>query len=174
VLPEGVDPRAPENFARVRDLAMKLTPETNVIDAKAFVAWLDKQKPVDKKRKMGTQGYCMGGPIVMRTTAAIPGRIGAGASFHGGGLVTDKPDSPHALIPRMKANFLIAIAENDDAKAPQEKDMLRAAFTAFNMQAEIEVYAGTMHGWCPTDSKVYNHVQAERAWARLLELYRKL
>jgi carboxymethylenebutenolidase len=174
VLPEGVDQRSPENFAKVRELAMKLTPETNVTDAKAFVAWLDKQKPVDKKRKMGTQGYCMGGPIVMRAAAAVSGRIGAGASFHGGGLVTDKLDSPHLLIPQMTASFLIAVAENDDQKDPLTKETLKTAFAAAKLPAEIEVYAGTMHGWCPTDSKVYHPEQAERAWARMLVLYATL
>ncbi len=173
VLPEGVDQRSPENFAKVRELAMKLTPETNVTDAKAFVAWLDKQRPVDKKRKIGTQGYCMGGPIVMRAAAAVSERIGAGASFHGGGLVTDKPDSPHLLIPTMKASFLIAIAANDAEKEPTVKETLKTAFASAKLPAEIEVYAGTMHGWCPTDSKVYHPEQAERAWARLLALYTK-
>ncbi len=171
VLPASADPRAPENFAKVRALAMQLSPRTNVTDAKAFVGWLDKQKPVDKKKKIGTQGYCMGGPMVMRTAAAMPDRIGAGASFHGGGLASDKPDSPHLLIPQMKARFLIAVAANDDEKAPQEKEVLKAAFAAAKLPAEIEVYAGTMHGWCPTDSKVYHKEQAERAWGRLLALY---
>lgn len=171
VLPEGVDPRAPENWEKVRAQAMKLTPATNASDAKAFVAFLDKQKPVDRKRKIGTMGYCMGGPMVMRTAAAVPARIGAAASFHGGGLATDKPDSPHLLIPQMKASFLIAVAENDDQKGPQEKETLRTAFAAAALPAEIEVYAGAMHGWCPPDSRVYNDAQAERAWARLLVLF---
>jgi carboxymethylenebutenolidase len=171
VLPIDADQRAPENFAKVLEQAKKLTPVTNVTDAKAFVTWLDTQRPVDKRKGIGTQGYCMGGPMVMRTAAAIPDRIGAVASFHGGGLATDKADSPHLLIPQMKASFLIAIAENDDAKAPQEKDVLKAAFEAAGLPAEIEVYTGTMHGWCPTDSKVYHKEQAERAWSRLLALY---
>jgi carboxymethylenebutenolidase len=173
VLPADVDQRAPENFAKVREQAMKLSPATNVTDAKAFVAWLDSQKPVDTKRKIGTQGYCMGGPMVMRTAAAVPTRIGAGASFHGGGLATDKAESPHLLIPKMKASFLIAVAANDDEKAPQEKETLKSAFAASGLSAEIEVYARTMHGWCPTDSKVYNQEQAEKAWSRLLALYGK-
>ncbi len=173
VLPAGVDQRATENFAKVREQASKLKPTTNVTDAKAFVAWLDGQKPVDTKRKIGTQGYCMGGPMVMRTAAAVPARIGAGASFHGGGLATDNPESPHLLIPKMKASFLIAVAANDDEKGPEEKETLKTAFAAAGLPAEIEVYAGTMHGWCPTDSKVYNQEQAEKAWARLLVLYSK-
>jgi carboxymethylenebutenolidase len=172
-LPEGVDQRAPENFGKVREQAMKLSPATNVTDAKAFVAWLDGRRQVNAKRKIGTQGYCMGGPMVMRTAAAIPERIGAGASFHGGGLATDKPDSPHLLIPKMKASFLIAVAENDDQKNPGEKETLKTSFAAAKLPAEIEVYTGTMHGWCPTDSKVYNETQAEKAWSRLLALYGK-
>jgi carboxymethylenebutenolidase len=148
-----------------------LTPATAVTDAKAFIGYLDAQPAVDKKRKIGTTGYCMGGPFVFRTAATFPDRIGAGATFHGGGLVTDKPDSPHLLIPQMKAHFLIAIAENDDQKQPDAKTVLRDSFAKANLPAEIEVYAGTMHGWCPPDSKVYNHDQAEKAWSRLLALF---
>jgi carboxymethylenebutenolidase len=173
VLPAGVDQRSPENFAKVREQAMKLSPTTNVTDAKAFVTWLDNQKAVNKKRKIGTQGYCMGGPMVMRTAAAIPERIGAGASFHGSSLANDKPESPHLLIPKMKASFLIAVAENDDQKNAVEKETLKTTFAAAKLPAEIEVYAGTMHGWCPTDSKVHNPEQAEKAWSRLLALYGK-
>jgi carboxymethylenebutenolidase len=114
----------------------------------------------------------MGGPLVMRTAAAVPERIGAGATFHGGGLVTDKPDSPHLLIPKMKARFLIAIAANDDEKQPQAKDVLRKAFAEAKLPAEIEVYAGTLHGWCPPDSQVYNQQEAEEAWARLLATFK--
>jgi len=154
-------------------LAGSLTAETNMTDAKAFIAWLDKQPPVDTKRKMGTTGYCMGGPLMLRTSAAVPDRIGAGASFHGGSLVTDKPDSPHLLIPKVKAQFLFAIAENDDKSDPKAKDVLREEFKKANLQAEIEVYAGAMHGWCPPDSRVYNEAQAERAWGRMQELFKK-
>jgi carboxymethylenebutenolidase len=152
-------------------LMHSLSPATALTDAKAFVSYLDSQPAVDKKRKIGTTGYCMGGPFVFRTAAAFPDRIGAGATFHGGGLVTDKPDSPHLLIPQMKAHFLIAIAANDDEKQPEAKDVLREAFAKAQLPAEIEVYAGTMHGWCPPDSQVYNHDQAERAWSRLLVLF---
>jgi len=127
---------------------------------------------VDRKRKMGTTGYCMGGPLTMRTAAAAPQRVGAGGSFHGGGLVTDKPDSPHLLIPQMKAQYLIAIAANDDERQPEAKDVLRAAFAKAHLKAEIEVYAGTMHGWCPPDSQVYNPEQAEKAWSRMLVLFK--
>jgi carboxymethylenebutenolidase len=171
-------PTAPEhpdfNDPPTRDSLMKLmqslTPATAVTDAKAFVAYIDAQPSVDKKRKIGTTGYCMGGPFVFRTAASFPERVGAGATFHGGGLVTDKPDSPHLLIPQMKAHFLIAIAENDDQKQPEAKNVLRDAFAKANLPAEIEVYAGAQHGWCPPDSAVYNHDQAEKAWSRLLVL----
>ncbi|HEY2345735.1 MAG TPA: dienelactone hydrolase family protein [Xanthomonadaceae bacterium] len=144
-------------------LRATLNADTMQVDAKAFVAFLDRQAAVDTKRKLGTTGYCMGGPAVMATAASAPDRIGAAATFHGGGLATDKPDSPHLLIPRMKAQFLIAIAANDDAKDPKARDTLRDAFAAAKLPAEIEVYAGTKHGWCPTDSAVYDHAQAENA-----------
>ena len=150
-------------------LAGSLNADTNVTDAKAFIAWLDKQSAVDAKKKVGTTGYCMGGPLVMRTAASVPDRVGAGATFHGGSLVTDKPDSPHLLIPKMKAHFLIAIADNDDMKEPESKNVLKKAF---GNAAEIEVYKGSMHGWCPPDSKVYDHDLAEKAWTRLLALFK--
>jgi carboxymethylenebutenolidase len=156
----------------VMPLAKGLSATTNMTDARAFVAFLDSQAAVDKKRKIGTTGYCMGGPIVMRTAAAVPDRIGAGASFHGGGLVTKAPDSPHLLIPTMKAHFLFAVAENDDQKEPDAKNVLREEFAKAKLPAEIEVYAGAAHGWCPPDSAVYNEKQAERAWARLLVLFK--
>jgi carboxymethylenebutenolidase len=153
-------------------LAKNLNATTHVTDAKAFVAFLDSQPAVDRKRRIGTTGYCMGGPIVMRTAAAVPDRIGAGASFHGGGLVTKAPDSPHLLIPQMKAHFLFAVAENDDQRDPDAKNVLREWFTKAKLPAEIEVYAGAAHGWCPPDSAVYNEKQAERAWSRLLVLFK--
>lgn len=158
----------PETRTAVQALAKTLSPETNVIDAKAFVQFLDKQKAVDTSKKIGTTGYCMGGPIVMRTAAAIPERIGAAASFHGGGLATDADNSPHLLIPKMKARFLIAVAENDDQRDPKAKETLASSFASAGLTAEIEVYKGALHGWCPPDSRVYNETQAERAWSRLL------
>jgi len=157
--------------AKVMPMARSLTPETNVTDAKAFVAWLDSQAAVDTRRPIGTTGYCMGGPMTMRTAAALPDRIGAGASFHGARLATDAPDSPHLLVPEMQASFLIAIAENDDERDPDAKRILRESFNAADLDAEIEVYEGAMHGWCALDSRVYNEAQAERAWARLLDLF---
>lgn len=160
-------------IGEVRPLAQGLNEQTNMTDAKAFLAWLDQQPSVAKNRKMGTQGYCMGGPIAFRTAAAVPGRVGAVASFHGGGLVTDKPNSPHLEAARSKAEFLIAIAESDDKRSPNDKDILKETFAKANLSAEIEVYAGTAHGWCPPDSHVYNEAQAEKAWSRLLVLYGK-
>src|SRR5271168_1040036 len=154
-------------------LAQALNETTHMTDAKAFIAWLDKQPTVAKNRKVGTQGYCMGGPIAFRTAAAVPDRVGAVGSFHGGGLVTAMPNSPHLQAAKTKAQFLIAIAANDDARAPKDKDVLKEAFATANLPAEIEVYTGSAHGWCPPDSGVYNEALAEKAWSRLLALYGK-
>ena len=151
-------------------LARTLSEKTHNDDAKALVAWLDAQPQTDTNKKIGTIGYCMGGPIVMRTAALVPERIGAGGTFHGGGLVTQKPDSPHLLIPKMKAQFLICIAENDDKKEPEAKNVLKDSFAQANVPAEIEVYKAG-HGWCPPDTKVYNQELSEKAWARLLVLF---
>jgi carboxymethylenebutenolidase len=154
-------------------LAQSLSETTQMADAKAFIAWLDQQPSVAKNRKVGTQGYCMGGPIAFRTAAAVPDRVGAVASFHGGGLVTKEPNSPHLQAAKTKAQFLIEIAENDDARSPDEKNVLKETFGKASLPAEIEVYAGAAHGWCPPDSRVYNEPQAEKAWSRLLALYGK-
>ena len=156
---------------QVMPLARGLNETTHTTDAKAFIGWLDRQPSVARNRKMGTQGYCMGGPIAFRTAAAVPDRIGAVASFHGGGLVTDQPNSPHLQAAKTKAQFLVAIAENDDARSPNDKTVLKETFAKANLEAEIEVYAGSAHGWCPPDSQVYNEPQAEKAWSRLLALY---
>lgn len=172
IFPPGASFSDPETRKAAMALGGSLNAETHVTDATAFVKWLDAQPSVDKKRKLATTGYCMGGPIVMRTAAAFPDRIGAGASFHGGGLVTDRPDSPHLLIPKMKAHFLFAIAENDDQRDPNAKNVLREAFAAAKLPAEIEVYEGALHGWCPPDSAVYNEPQAEKAWERMLALFK--
>ncbi|MBC7983485.1 MAG: dienelactone hydrolase family protein [Candidatus Obscuribacterales bacterium] len=172
VAAEGANFQDPATRSALMALAGALNAETAVTDAKAFVAYLDSQSSVDKKRKMGTTGYCMGGPITMRTAASLPDRIGAAGSFHGGGLVTDKPESPHLLVPKMKASYLIAIAENDDARQPDAKDVLRETFAKAKLPAEIEVYKGAQHGWCPPDAAVYNKEQAERAWDRLLVLFK--
>jgi carboxymethylenebutenolidase len=169
---EHADFEDPATRAALVALSGSLTAQTAVTDAKAFVAWLDGQPSVERRRKMGTTGYCMSGPFTMRAAAALPDRVGAGASFHGGGLVTDKADSPHLLIPKIKAHYLFAIAESDDQRQPETKNVLREAFAAVRLPAEIEVYAGTIHGWCPTDSRIYNHDQAEKAWSRMLALFK--
>jgi len=169
--PEHADFNDPETRKMLMGLRSTLSPATAQADARAFMTWLDGQASVDTKRKLGTTGYCMGGPLVFETAAALPGRVGAGATFHGGGLVTDQPDSPHLLIPKMKAHFLVAIAENDDQKQPDAKNVLRDSFAKAGLPAEIEVYTGAQHGWCPPDSTVYNETQAERAWSRLLALF---
>ena len=171
VLPEGAWFRDEAAREKIFSLMRSLTPETTVRDAGAFVGFLDGQDAVATDRKMGTTGYCMGGSMTMRTAAAFPDRVGAGASFHGGRLVTDGPDSPHRLVGKMRAHYLFAIAENDDEKDPEAKNVLREAFAAAGLPAEIEVYAGALHGWCPPDSAVYHEAQAERAWSRLLALF---
>jgi len=146
-------------------------------DAAAYVAFLDAQPQVDRARKAGVQGYCMGGALTFRTAAALPERIGGAASFHGGGLVTDKPDSPHRLVPRMHARVYVGVAANDDQRQPDAKDQLREAFAAAKLPAEVEVYPAR-HGWCVPDmpkeagAPIYSAPDAERAWSKLLALYR--
>ena len=167
------DKGAATPIPEVLPLMQALTDTTNATDAQAFIAWLDQQPSVAKNRKIGTQGYCMGGPMAFRTAAAVPDRVGAVASFHGGGLVTPAPNSPHLQAAKTKAQFLIEIAENDDARTPTDKTVLKDTFATAKLPAEIEVYAGAAHGWCPPDSQVYNEAQAEKAWARLLALYGK-
>jgi carboxymethylenebutenolidase len=168
--PEHADFDDPPTRDALMTLRNSLTPATASVDANAFVSYLDTHPSVDTTRKIGTTGYCMGGPLVLRTAAARADRIGAAATFHGGGLVTKDPDSPHLLIAKTKAHYLIAIAANDDEKDPDAKTVLRETFERAQLPAEVEVYAGTQHGWCPTDSKVYNRDQAEKAWSRLLVL----
>lgn len=164
----------PEVRAMIMPWRDPLTPAAITADAKSFAGFLDAQPEVDSKRGMGSTGYCMGGPFVFRTAAALPGRVKAGGSFHGAPLVTEAADSPHKLVPQLQGRYLLAIAENDDTRAPGDKEALRTAFTAAKVPAEIEVYAGAMHGWCPPDSRVYNAVQAERAWDRLLKTFASL
>ena len=171
VVGEGASFGQPETRDIVLPLAGHLNAETHFTDARAFVGFLDQQAAVDTGRKIGTTGYCMGGPMVMRTVAAVPDRLGAGATFHGGGLATDADDSPHLLIPNTTAQMLHCVAANDDEGNPEAKNMLREAYAAAGISAEIEVYEGTLHGWCPPDSQVYNESQAERAWSRLLVLF---
>ena len=157
----------------VLPLAQTLNETTHMTDAKAFIGWLDQQSSVAKNRKMGTQGYCMGGPMAFRTAAAVPDRVGGVASFHGGGLVTKDANSPHLQAAKTKAQFLICIASNDDMQRPDEKNVLKDTFAKANLPAEIEVYTGAAHRWCPPDSGVYNEPQAEKAWGRLIALYGK-
>jgi len=140
-------------------------------DAKAYVAFLDAQPQTNRKKKVGVQGYCMGGPLSFRTAGAVPDRIGAVASFHGGGLTTKEPTSPHLLIPKTRASYLVAVAKNDDARQPESKDILKAAFAAAKRPATVEVYPAD-HGWCVKGSQVYDEAQAEKAWAELTKLYK--
>jgi carboxymethylenebutenolidase len=158
-------------FAKVTPWRNRLVAGAVGRDATAMVAWLDGQTAVDPAKGIGTQGYCMGGPFTVWSAAAVPARIRAAASFHGGGLVRDGADSPHAMLKDAQAAFLFAIAQNDDAKQPEAKDELRKSADAAGRQAEIEVYPAD-HGWCVPDSPVYDQTQAERAWARLLALYK--
>ncbi len=163
----------PEDRAKVMPMAAALTADANISDAKAYVTFLDAQSQTDKKRKMGVQGYCMGGPLTFRTAASNSDRIGAAATFHGGGLVTDKPESPHLMIPQMKAEVLCCVADNDDKRDPGAKDTLKAAFAANHLTATVEVYEGCNHGWTVRGSQVYNEAGAERAWSALLALYKR-
>ena len=161
-------------IGEVMPFMQALTEQTHMTDAKAFVAWLDTQASVAKNRKIGAQGYCMGGPMAFRTAAAMPDRVGAVASFHGAALVAPGDNSPHLQASKSKASFLVAIATNDDQQAPTAKDVMKKTFADAKLNAEIEVYTGAAHGWCPPDSGVYNEPLAEKAWARLLVLYSKL
>lgn len=172
VIAEGAKFSDPAVSAAVRPMAGALNPTTHVTDAKAFVAWLDTQASVSKTRKIGTTGYCMGGPMVMRTAASVPERVGAAATFHGGGLASTAADSPHLLVPQMKAQSLHCVAQNDDERDANAKVLLKEAFDKAKLLAEIEVYPA-MHGWCAIDSEQYNMEQAERAHARLLVLFGK-
>ncbi|MBC2669162.1 dienelactone hydrolase family protein [Novosphingobium piscinae] len=173
VLADFASWRTPAGQERLRPMIAQINPEGIIRDGGAFVAWLDKQAAVDTRRGIGTTGYCMGGPFAVRTAFAAPARVGAVGSFHGGGLVTDKPDSPHLLLPRTRAAYLIAVARNDDGRAPADKDTFKVAATAAGRAAEVEVYAAD-HGWTVPDSPVYDKAEAERAWARLLALLAKL
>ncbi len=171
VVSYGASFGTPEVRNHVLPMARNLNADTHFTDARAFTAWLDEQPEVDTSKGIGTTGYCMGGPMVMRTVAAVPDRFAAGATFHGGGLATDQPNSPHLLIPDTKAAMLHCVAANDDQNDPQAKVTLREAYADAGIAAEIEVYDGALHGWCAIDSQVYHQAQAERAWSRLLNLF---
>jgi carboxymethylenebutenolidase len=170
VLESLVQWRTPEGQAKLKPLIAGITPAGTMSDAKAFVAWLDTQPEVDTAKRIGTCGYCMGGPYTVRSAAAVPTRIGAAASFHGAGLVGEGPDSPVNLLAKTSASFLFAIAQNDDASAPGDKTALAAAAKAAGRPAEIEVYPA-QHGWCTIDAPIYDKAQAEKAWGRMLALY---
>lgn len=167
----GFDFSKPEDRARVMGYRGAMTNAGIDSDAQAYVAFLDAQPQTSKKKKVGVQGYCMGGPLSFRTAAAVPGRIGAVGSFHGGGLTTKTPDSPHLLIPKTNAGYLVAVAQNDDKAQPDSKDILKAAFAEAKKTATVEVYPAA-HGWCVKGSQVYNEAEAERAWAELSKLYK--
>jgi carboxymethylenebutenolidase len=177
--PSAFNFQNPADMAKLQPLMASINAPGNAEkDAIAYVAFLDAQKEVNKAKKIGTQGYCMGGPLVVKTAAAAPNRVGAGASFHGGGLVTDKPDSPHLLASKIKARMYFGIASNDDMRQPDAKDKLKESFGAAKVPAEIEVYAGALHGWCVPDmpmqngAPIYNKPDAERAWGKLVALYK--
>jgi carboxymethylenebutenolidase len=163
----------PEDRAKLTDLMAPLTNESKVRDGTSYIAYLDTLPQVNTKAPIGVSGYCMGGPYTMLIAAAVPQRVGAAGSFHGGNLVTDKPDSPHLLAPKITASYYFAIATNDDQRQPDAKDKLREAFDATHRPAKIEVYEGCMHGWCASDGLVYNKAGADRAWAELIALYKK-
>ena len=175
----GFDFTNPADRAKLEALRAPITSDAVMQDATAYVKFLDAQSSVDKKAKMGVFGYCMGGPMTMQAAAAQPERIGAGASFHGGGVATDKPDSPHLLVPKMKAQYYFGIAANDDQRQPDAKTKLDEAFHAAHLPAKIEVYEGTLHGWCVKDmplqagKPIYNEAAAERAWNELVTLYKR-
>ena len=169
----------PADMAKLQPLMASIgAPGAAEKDAPAYIAFLDAQKQVNKAKKIGTQGYCMGGPLVVRTAAALPDRIGAGASFHGGGLVTNAPTSPHLLAPKIKARMYFGVAANDDQRQPDAKDKLKEAFAAAKVPAEIEVYPEALHGWCVPDmpmqngKPIYSKPDAERAWGKLVALYK--
>lgn len=170
VLASFAEWRTDAGKAKLKPMIEAITAEATTRDAAAFVAWLDGQPEVDRKRKIGSSGYCMGGPFAIRTAAAAPLRVGAAASFHGANLVTEKPDSPHLLLAKTQASFLIAIAKNDDERQADAKTKLREAADAAKRPAEIEVYAA-QHGFCTVDSPVYEKAEAERAWARMLATF---
>jgi carboxymethylenebutenolidase len=173
IVGDGFDFSKPEDRAKVMPLAAALTAEAGISDAKSHVAFLDAQSQTNKKKKMGVQGYCMGGPLTFRTAGTQSDRIGAAATFHGGGLVSDKPDSPSLLIPKMHAEVLCCVADNDDKRDPTAKDKLKEGFAAAHLKATVEVYEGCNHGWTVRGSQVYNEAGAEKAWGELTALYKR-
>jgi carboxymethylenebutenolidase len=173
VLSGPFDFSKPDDRAKLTELTAPLNDQAKVRDGTAYIAYLDTLPQVSTKAPIGVSGYCMGGPYTMLIAAALPGRVGAAGSFHGGNLVTDKADSPHLLAPKITANYYFAIAANDDQRQPDAKDKLRKAFDASNHPAKIEVYEGCNHGWCVSDGMVYNRTGADRAWGELIALYKQ-
>jgi carboxymethylenebutenolidase len=165
----------PEDRAKVTPMTALLTPDAQTSDSKSLIAFLDAQSQTNKQKGIGVQGYCMGGPLTFRSAAAMPNRVKAAATFHGGGLVTDKPDSPHLLIPQMKVKeAFCAIAANDDMREPMSKETLKASFAAAKIPAKIEVYTGCNHGWTVKGGATYNEEGAERAWSERTALYKRV
>lgn len=173
VVDGGFNFASPEDRAKLAPLRASVTPEGTEKDAVAYVAYLDSLPQTDKSKKVGTQGYCMGGPLAFRTAGAVPGRVMAVASFHGGGLTTDQPTSPHLTLPNTKAEYLVLVADNDDKQDPTAKEKIKAALDAAKRPNKVEVYAGAAHGWTVKGSQVYNEPAAEKAWAELLALYKR-
>jgi carboxymethylenebutenolidase len=172
VIGDHFDFSNPEQRNRLMGYRGAMTNDGIDRDAAAYLAFLDAQSQTAKGKKAGVQGYCMGGALAFRTAAAVSGRIAAVGSFHGGnGLVTKNPDSPHLLIAKTDAAFLVCQAQNDDATQPTLKDDLKAAFAAARKTATVEVYQAN-HGWCVPGGAVYNQAEAERAWTALGALYR--
>ena len=159
-----------EGFSKVSPWREKLSSFAVKRDASAIVAWLDAQAPVDSSRGIGAQGYCMGGPFTVYSAHAVPDRVKAAASFHGGGLVREDEESPHKLLAETQAGYLFAIARDDDAEAPGDKGALAEAAEAAGRAAKVDVYAGD-HGWTVPDSPAYAQGAAERAYADALTLY---
>ena len=164
---------SPDDRAKLAPLRASVTPEGADRDSVAYLAFLDAQPQTDKNKKVGTQGYCMGGPLAFRTAGAVPNRVGAVASFHGGGLFTDGPTSPHLVLPKTHAEYMVLVADNDDKQDPAAKEKLKQALDAAKLKSRVEVYEGAAHGWTVKGSQVYNEPAAEKAWAELLDLYKR-
>jgi len=174
VIGDNFDFSNPEQRARLTGYRNAMSDEGVDHDAQAYVAFLDAQPQTNKVRKVGVQGYCMGGTLSFRTAAAMPDRVAAVGSFHGGnGLVTKNPNSPHLLIEKANAAYLVCHAQNDDAQNPQMKEELKAAFVAASRSATVEVYQAN-HGWCVAGGQAYHQAEAERAWAALNVLYGRM
>jgi carboxymethylenebutenolidase len=162
----------PDDRAKLAPLTAPLSRATQITDTTAYITWLRAQPRVNKRKKIGVSGYCMGGPFTLVAASVAPDHVGALGSFHGGGLVTDRPDSPHLLIAQIKASCYLGVAQNDDQRQPDAKDKLKAALADAKLTAEVEVYPAN-HGWCVKDNPTYDAASAERAWAHLTSLYAK-